>query len=321
VPVNARRFDMRDGNVGHRVPCTGFAGEPREEHAMAYHQDTPSAAHHGRRRALQGLAAVTLAAGSMVAVSAQSATAAPTQVNFTSGGTYKLHVPHGPVTVDFIIIAAGGGADGDAVNSGGYGGGIVGQFTWTGAATTLTITVGKAGGNGGPAGTNSRNGGRGGGYDQSSVFATSLRAHGGNGGSGGATNPDATTFAGGGGGGGGATLVVVNSAVVLVAGGGGGASQFQAGVNGDGNGTVNHLAPGGVGKTGQYTQEGGGGGGGGAIDGVGGGGGLAGGGGTGYAHNAGNFTLNISGKGVSSGLDGGSPGVDGQALFSGVGIS
>jgi hypothetical protein len=223
------------------------------------------------------------------------------------------------VRVDITNIAAGGGPDGDGLNPGGSGGGIVGSFVWKGGATTLTVIVGRAGGNGGPAGTSSTNGGRGGGYN-TGLFQSPLRGHGGNGGTGGQTS--ATTYAGGGGGGGGATAVLTNAGIVLVAGGGGGASQFDMGVNGDGGGTVKGLVAGGVGKTGQITQEGGGGGGGGAVNGVGGGGGLPGGGGKGYAHSNGNFVL-LPGyiTGVSSGLDGGSPGVDGQAIFTGNGIS
>ena len=282
---------------------------------------TPSSARRQptRRRAIAGLGALALAGG-MVAFGAPSANAAPTTVTFTSGGNYLLHLPAGPVTVDFTILAAGGGADGDATHAGGYGGGIVGSFTWNGGKVTLSIVVGKAGGDGGPSGTNTKNGGRGGGFNSSNLFAPSLRGHGGNGGTGGAVTTGVVE--GGGGGGGGATAVLLNGGVVLVAGGGGGASQFDAGVDGTGNGTVKGLVAGGVGKLGQYQQEGGGGGGGGAVNGVGGGGALPGGGGTGYHHSSGNLVLNgATVTGTSNGLFGGGPGVDGAVSFTGVGIS
>jgi hypothetical protein len=130
---------------------------------MGY-QDDPAGARRGlaRRRVLTGASALALAAGGMIAFGATTADAAPTTITF-GGGNHLLHLPAGPVTVNFTILAGGGGTDGNATSAGGYGGGIVGSFTWTGGKATLSVIVGEAGGNGGPSGTNTRNGGRGGG--------------------------------------------------------------------------------------------------------------------------------------------------------------
>jgi hypothetical protein len=265
------------------------------------------------RRAVQGTAALVLAVGSMTAFGAASANAAPTIVSY-GAGTHTLHLPAGPVTVNFTIIAGGGGADGDLSSAGGFGGGIVGSFVWSGKATNLKVIVGKAGANGRAAGKCPT-------YFQYPAFHTgTVAGHGGAGGVGGKTG--LLTCAGAGGFGGGATAVQINYATVLVAGGGGGASSScEGGVDGTGTGSVKGLVAGGNGHAGSAGQEGGGGGGGSAVKAAGGASGVCGSGGTGYAHSSGSLVLGPLVTGTSSGLFGGSPGVDGQAQFVGVGIS
>jgi hypothetical protein len=273
-----------------------------------------------RRGGLQTLGATVVAAGCAVALAASPASASSNTVGFPTGNGY-LRVPAGPVTVSFSLVAGGGGASGDGSHSGGFGGLVSGTFTWTGPATIMRVTVGQGGFAGGPAGTSSRNGGRGGGNGTLPNNGY-LRGHGGNGGTGG---PVSTTVHGnfepGGGGGGGATTLVVNNVIVLVAGGGGGGSGLENGVNGNGAGTSPRwCAPGGVGKTGQVQQVGGGGGGGGAINGVGGGSGLGGGGGTGFAGGIAHLSITVTATGQFGDGTYGLPGVDGSAVFTGDGI-
>jgi hypothetical protein len=287
---------------------------------MGKHSEASAGRRLTRRGALQAFGAAALAVGCAVAVASAPASAAPNVLDL-SPGTYQIHVPAGPVTVSFSLVAAGGGASGDGSHSGGFGGLLQGSFTWTGPATKMVLTVGRQGFAGGPAGTSSRDGGRGGGNGTEPDNGY-LHGHGGNGGTGG---PVSTTvhgnFEAGGGGGGGATLLVANNVVVLVVGAGGGGSQFNDGVNGDGAGTTPRwIAPGGVGKTGQVGQVGGGGGGGGAINGVGGGSGLAGGGGTGFHGGIAHLTFSITGTGRFGDGTYGLPGVDGHATLTGNGI-